>query len=79
MPTNAYRPNPLNENNKTIHEQRMILIFNEWNRRYAENPNSFDSNLNQDGTPCQSYGENCVAFLDKIAKYLDSKGILPRP
>ena len=62
-----------------ITEQRMTMIFNEWAKRYAENPDEFSDILDGDGNPVSDYGESCTRYFKKLADELDSKGILPKP
>lgn len=58
---------------------RMAVIFNEWARRYAENPGEFGAILNADGKPVEDYGQRCAIYFDDIAKDMDAKGLLPNP
>lgn len=37
--------------------------FNEWARRWADNPNEFGAILGDDGRPLVDYGERCAAYL----------------
>lgn len=62
-----------------ITQQRMAMIFNEWAKRYAENPDEFASILNDDGNPAADYGEKCARYFTKLADEIDSNGILPKP
>ncbi|MCB1865797.1 MAG: hypothetical protein KDG50_10225 [Chromatiales bacterium] len=39
---------------------QMSTVFDEWARRYAENPEQFDSILGPDGKPREAYGDHCV-------------------
>jgi hypothetical protein len=65
--------------NKSITRQRMAIIFNEWNRRYCENPDDFGDNFDLDGNPNKDYGECCADYFTEIADELDEKNLLPRP
>ena len=47
-------------------QKRMAAIFNEWARRYAENPNEFSPVLDADGNPVADYGQNCAIYFDQI-------------
>lgn len=72
--------NDFNErkNMNTTH-QRMTAIFNEWARRYAENPDEFGEILGADGKPVEDYGQQCALYFEKIADEMDASGKLPRP
>lgn len=37
--------------------------FTEWAKRYSENPEEFDSILDEDGKPIDTYGERCAAYF----------------
>lgn len=60
-------------------QQQMTAIFNEWARRYADDPSSFSEMLGPDGRPVSDYGEACTLYFEKIAGELDAAGLLPRP
>ena len=60
-----------------IYEQRMEIIFNEWNRRYSNSSDDFKSSLNENGEPIKNYGKICTEMFKKIADDLDKEGILP--
>jgi hypothetical protein len=60
-------------------QQRMTAIFNEWARRYAENPDEFGAILDADGKPVEDYGLCCALYFEKIADEMDAAGQLPRP
>ena len=61
----------------TIANTRMMLIFNEWNRQYAEEPEKFSDSLDEDGQPIDDYGHECTMHFVRLAKEMDSKGLLP--
>lgn len=63
----------------SITQQRMTMIFNEWARRYAEDPEGFSSILDGDGQPIEDYGEACALYFTQIADEMDAGGLLPRP
>lgn len=63
----------------TTTQQRMAAIFNEWAKRYAENPDEFEDILDDDGNPVTDYGECCARYFDELAKEMDSSGLLPKP
>lgn len=60
-------------------QQRMAAIFNEWARRYAENPDEFGPILDADGKPVEDYGQQCALYFEEIADQMDAKGLLPLP
>ena len=60
-------------------QQRMAAIFNEWARRYAENPDDFGEILDADGKPVEDYGQRSALYFEKIADEMDAAGQLPRP
>jgi len=60
-----------------VTQQRMAAIFNEWAKRYAENPSEFSEVLDENGNPVKGYGENCAIYFEKLAKELDEKDLLP--
>jgi hypothetical protein len=61
----------------TTTETRMTMIFNEWARRYAENPDDWSEILDDDGNPFDDYGESAMRTFTKIAKEMDDSGLLP--
>jgi len=63
----------------SITKNRMAKIFNEWARRYSENPDEFDDILDEDGNPVSDYGECCALYFEKLANELDEQNILPKP
>lgn len=60
-------------------QQRIAAIFNEWAKRYAENPNEFSAILDDDGNPVTDYGENCALYFERLANEMDANGLLPKP
>ena len=60
-------------------QQRMAAIFNEWARRYAENPDDFGEIIDADGKPVEDYGQRSALYFEKIADEMDAAGQLPRP
>lgn len=60
-----------------IHK-RMAMIFNEWARRYAANPDEFADILGPDGKAIEDYGERATSYFHRIANEMDDKGQLPR-
>ena len=65
--------------NRQIYETRMTSIFNEWAKRYADNPDQFGEILGEDGRPVSDYGELCMHYFCEIAKDMDAAGLLPLP
>lgn len=45
---------------------RMAAIFNEWARRYADNPAEFGGVLDEEGRPFKDYGESCAAYFERL-------------
>ncbi len=62
---------------KSLWYQRMSLIFNEWAFRYAEDPDSFDQILDEQGNPVEDYGDRCAFYFTTIADEMDAAGKLP--
>lgn len=58
---------------------RMTAIFNEWAKRYADDPASFDEILDKDGRPVEDYGERCALYFIQLATEMDEAGLLPLP
>lgn len=61
-----------------ITQQRMAMVFNEWAKRYAENPDEFNPVLDENGEPVTDYGENAARYFEQIAAEMDVKGTLPK-
>jgi hypothetical protein len=57
----------------------MAAIFNEWAKRYSENPDAFGPIFDDEGKPVTDYGVRCARYFKKVADEMDSKGILPAP
>jgi hypothetical protein len=47
-------------------------VFDEWQRRYAENPDEFGDILNEDGTPVTGYGERCAAYFSQLVDEINN-------
>ena len=60
-------------------QQRTAAIFNEWAKRYAENPDEFSGILDDDGNQVTDYGENCALYFEQLASEMDADGLLPKP
>jgi hypothetical protein len=59
-------------------DERMSIIFDEWNKRYAKNPSEFSSILDANGKPFRDYGKRCTIYFTKLAEELDANNKLPR-
>ena len=46
--------------------QRMTIIFNEWAKRYSNNPELFTDILDEDGNPVSDYGECCAIYFTEL-------------
>lgn len=62
----------------TITMQRMTAIFNEWAKRFADDPNAFGAILDANGRPVSDYGECCAIYFTRIAGEMDSADLLPK-
>lgn len=60
-----------------ITQQRMTAIFNEWAKRYAQNPEEFSSILDDAGNTVTNYGENCTYYFEQLANEMDGANLLP--
>lgn len=59
-----------------IAQQRMSMIFDEWAKRFEEDPTKFDTILDDDGKVVTEYGERCTRCFEQIAD--DMKDVLPK-
>lgn len=57
--------------------KRMAVVFDEWLRRYADDPTTFGEVLGEDGRPVEGYGDRCAVFFDRLTAELDATGALP--
>jgi hypothetical protein len=58
----------------------MADVFNEWVRRYSENPDEFSECLDATGKPFEDYGSNCEAYYQKIFKDMNKPdGLVQKP
>jgi hypothetical protein len=46
-------------------------VFNEWVKRYAENPEDFMKILDENGEPVEDYGYVSARYFDKLMEELD--------
>jgi hypothetical protein len=56
----------------------MARVFNEWARRYADNPAEFGEQLDGDGKPFDDYGDACAAYFARLADEMDATDAQPR-
>ncbi len=54
----------------SIPAENLPCLFNEWAKRYSENPNSFGVILNESGQPISDYGEKCSKYIQILNKEL---------
>lgn len=57
---------------------QIAAIFNEWAKRYADDPSQFGEILWPDGRPVTDYGDCCAAYFNKIADEMHAAGLLPK-
>jgi len=62
-----------------ITQKRMAMIFNEWVKRYAEDPGAFDDLLDKYGKPFEDYGEGAAVYFATLTAEMDKAGLLPKP
>ena len=60
-------------------KERMAKIFNEWAKRYSEEPEDFDDIFNEEGKPISDYGERATSYFETLANEMDRDGLLPKP
>ena len=53
-----------------ITPQQAATVFNEWAKRYADDPEAFGPILDEQGRPVEDYGENCAHYFEKLADEL---------
>jgi hypothetical protein len=61
----------------TLEQQYLAAVFDEWAKRYAENPDEFGSILDDDGKPVEDYGLRCAIYFDQLVSELFSIKINP--
>lgn len=54
--------------NKSLNLKQLAEIFDEWARRYAEDPQSFSEILDSNGKPATDYGERCAVYFEQLAR-----------
>jgi len=47
-------------------QRQMAAVFNEWARRYAQNPDEFSEIIGSDGEPLADYGKRCALYFEQI-------------
>ena len=57
----------------TATKKRMAIIFNEWAKRYCENPEEFDSICDGNGKPVETYGDSAAIYFDMLSQELFPK------
>lgn len=60
-------------NTESQDDARISAIFNEWARQYAEDPEAFESVLDENGQPHKDYGQKCAAEFKRIAGEIDAR------
>lgn len=55
---------------KPVWHQRLVLAFDEWAKRYAENPSEFENILDENGNVIEGYGEKCATYLTELLNEL---------
>lgn len=45
---------------------KLEKIFNEWAKRYSENPEEFSSILDSEGKPAKDYGHACALYFEQL-------------
>jgi hypothetical protein len=61
----------------TLEHQYLAAVFDEWAKRYAENPDEFGSILDDGGKPVEDYGLRCAIYFDQLVGELFSIKINP--
>ena len=59
--------------------KRMGCVFNEWARRYAADPESFNGILDDLGNVVTDYGERAALYFERLAAEMDAASVLPQP
>lgn len=56
-------------------EKLLAAVFEEWARRYRENPTKFMSQVDHllRGTP-KTYGEACAIYFNELLKEIQARG-----
>lgn len=49
-----------------VNIDHLATAFNEWARRYADNPDEFGEILGDDGRPVADYGQRCAVYLSRL-------------
>lgn len=50
---------------------KLEKIFNEWAKRYSENPEEFGTVLDSEGKPVKDYGQMCAIYFTKLHNELN--------
>lgn len=62
----------------TTTQQRMAKVFNEWAKRYSENPAAFTDVLDENGAPVEDYGECCAIYFTNLDLEMEEKGVISK-
>ena len=57
----------------TLGQEQMAAVFNEWAKRYAEDPDSFSKMLDASGNPIADYGERCARYFSELYVEMGAK------
>ena len=60
-------------------QKQMAAIFDEWARRYAENPSEFGEILDAEGKAVTGYGERCAICFEKIRNEMKFTNLISAP
>lgn len=63
---------PFNSGSVFYSEARLIQLFDEWVKRYEENPKEFCAGYK--GENSKSYGESCVQYLRRLEVEVGRQG-----
>lgn len=60
-----------------LDQQQIAAVFDEWAKRYANNPEQFGEILDADGKPVEDYGQCCAIYFCKIASDIEVNALHP--
>lgn len=60
-------------------QDQIAAVFNEWAKRYADDPDQFGPILDTDGRPIEDYGARCAAYFMQVAVSIGFLGSIPSP
>lgn len=55
-----------------VSKTHMAAVFDEWLRRYTENPDAFDDWFDENGEPAAEYGKRCAEYFQEVADDLSN-------